>query len=76
MILRSSLSLQRSRSSRRLANADLVQKTTQSVLAAADEVGAESLALPAFGTGVGGFSIDECARLMVSAVREHEPRTL
>ena len=57
-------------------NADLVERTTQSVLRVADELGAESLALPAFGTGVGGFPLDECARLMVRAVREHEPRTL
>ena len=36
-------------------NADLVRRTTESCLRVADEVGAESLALPAFGTGVGGF---------------------
>ena len=36
-------------------NADLVRRTTESCLHVADEVGAESLALPAFGTGVGGF---------------------
>jgi O-acetyl-ADP-ribose deacetylase len=53
-------------------NADLVQRTTQSCLRIADELGAESLALPAFGTGVGGFPLDECARVMVEAVREHE----
>ena len=57
-------------------NAVLVERTTRSVLRVADELGAESLALPAFGTGVGGFPLDECARLMVGAVREHEPRTL
>jgi O-acetyl-ADP-ribose deacetylase (regulator of RNase III) len=57
-------------------NADLVERTTQSVLRVADDLGAESLALPAFGTGVGGFPLDDCARLMVRAVREHEPRTL
>jgi O-acetyl-ADP-ribose deacetylase len=57
-------------------NAHLVERTTQSVLRVADDLGAESLALPAFGTGVGGFPLDECARLMVRAVREHEPRTL
>jgi O-acetyl-ADP-ribose deacetylase (regulator of RNase III) len=57
-------------------NAELVERTTKSVLRVADELGAESLALPAFGTGVGGFPLDECARLMVSAVRAHEPRTL
>jgi O-acetyl-ADP-ribose deacetylase (regulator of RNase III) len=57
-------------------NADLVARTTQSVLRVAEELGAESVALPAFGTGVGGFPLDECARLMVRAVRAHEPRTL
>jgi O-acetyl-ADP-ribose deacetylase len=57
-------------------NARLVEKTTLNVLRLADELGAESLALPAFGTGVGGFPLDECARLMVGAVRSHEPRTL
>jgi len=57
-------------------NADLVERTTRSVLRVADELGAESLALPAFGTGVGGFPLDECARLMVGAARAHEPRTL
>ena len=57
-------------------NAELVERTTQSVLRVADDLGAESLALPAFGTGVGGFPLDECARLMVNAVRAHETRTL
>jgi O-acetyl-ADP-ribose deacetylase (regulator of RNase III) len=57
-------------------NAELVDKTTRSVLDVADELGVESLALPAFGTGVGGFPLDECARVMVGAVRAHEPRSL
>jgi O-acetyl-ADP-ribose deacetylase len=57
-------------------NADLVQKTTESCLRVADELGAESLALPAFGTGVGGFPLDECARIMVDAVRSYEPSSL
>jgi O-acetyl-ADP-ribose deacetylase len=57
-------------------SAALVERTTRSVLRVADDLGAESLALPAFGTGVGGFPLHECARLMVGAVREHEPRTL
>jgi O-acetyl-ADP-ribose deacetylase (regulator of RNase III) len=57
-------------------NADLVARTTSSCLTLADELGCESLALPAFGTGVGGFPLEECARLMVAAAREHEPRTL
>jgi O-acetyl-ADP-ribose deacetylase len=56
--------------------AGLIRRTTQSCLRVADELGAKSLALPAFGTGVGGFPLDECARLMVNAVRAHEPRSL
>jgi O-acetyl-ADP-ribose deacetylase len=57
-------------------NADLVRRTTESCLQVADELGAESLALPAFGTGVGGFPLEECARIMVDAARSHEPRSL
>jgi O-acetyl-ADP-ribose deacetylase len=57
-------------------SADLVARTTASCLRVADELGARSFALPAFGTGVGGFGLDECAALMVEAVRAHEPRTL
>ena len=51
---------------------ELISLTTKRCLAVADEVGARSLALPAFGTGVGGFPLDECARLMVNAVRDHQ----
>jgi len=50
-------------------NGDLIARTTRACLALADELGCASLALPAFGTGVGGFSVDECARLMVSEAR-------
>ena len=56
--------------------ADLVRRTTGSCLRVADELGAESLALPAFGTGVGGFPLDECAAIMVGAVRSYEPGSL
>jgi O-acetyl-ADP-ribose deacetylase (regulator of RNase III) len=57
-------------------DADLVRRTTESCLRVADELGAESLALPAFGTGVGGFPLEECARIMVEAARGHEPSSL
>jgi O-acetyl-ADP-ribose deacetylase len=57
-------------------NADLVWRTTQSCLRVADDLGAQSIALPAFGTGVGGFPLDECARIMVEAVRAQEPTSL
>jgi O-acetyl-ADP-ribose deacetylase (regulator of RNase III) len=57
-------------------NGDLVRRTTESCLALADELGARSLALPAFGTGVGGFPLDECAAIMVEVARSYEPRAL
>jgi O-acetyl-ADP-ribose deacetylase len=57
-------------------DADLVRRTTESCLRVADDLGAESLALPAFGTGVGGFPLEECARIMVEAARGHEPSSL
>jgi O-acetyl-ADP-ribose deacetylase len=57
-------------------NAEVVRRTTESCLRLADELGAESLALPAFGTGVGGFPVDECAGIMIAAVGAYEPRSL
>jgi O-acetyl-ADP-ribose deacetylase len=56
--------------------AELVSRTTRRVLEVADELGARSLALPAFGTGVGGFPLAECARLMVAEASGYEPRAL
>ena len=57
-------------------NGELVRRTTERCLEVADELGCEAIALPAFGTGVGGFPLEECAQLMIGAVRAHEPRTL
>src|SRR4029077_5535461 len=57
-------------------NAELVRRTTRSCLDVADELGCRSLALPAFGTGVGGFALDECARIMVGVAGAYEPATL
>jgi len=57
-------------------NAELVRRTTRSCLELADALGCRSLALPAFGTGVGGFSLGECARIMVAEARSFEPRSL
>jgi len=57
-------------------NADLVGRTTARCLQVADELGLGSLALPAFGTGVGGFPLAECARIMVGAASAFEPTAL
>jgi O-acetyl-ADP-ribose deacetylase (regulator of RNase III) len=53
-------------------SADIIERATSSTLAKAEELGCRSLALVAFGTGVGGFPLDEAARLMVGAAREHQ----
>jgi O-acetyl-ADP-ribose deacetylase (regulator of RNase III) len=37
----------------------------------AEELGARSLALVAFGTGVGGFPLDQAAAIEVDEVRQH-----
>jgi O-acetyl-ADP-ribose deacetylase (regulator of RNase III) len=53
-------------------DAATVERATRSTLAKAEELGARSLGLVAFGTGVGGFPIDDAARIMVGVAREHE----
>jgi O-acetyl-ADP-ribose deacetylase len=57
-------------------NADLVRQTTRRCLEVADELEARSLALPAFGTGVGRFPLAECAEIMVGEAAEFESKTL
>jgi O-acetyl-ADP-ribose deacetylase len=52
-------------------SAEIIEKATRSTVGKADELGCRSLALVAFGTGVGGFALDEAARIMVRAAREH-----
>jgi O-acetyl-ADP-ribose deacetylase (regulator of RNase III) len=47
----------------------LIRKTTIACLNIADKLKLESVALPAFGTGVGGFPMQACANIMVEAVR-------
>src|SRR5205823_3278595 len=50
-------------------SAEVIRRATASTLRRADELGARSLALVAFGTGVGGFPLDEAARIEVEEVR-------
>ena len=57
-------------------SAEIIERATRSTLERAEALGCRSLALVAFGTGVGGFPLDEAARLMVGAARGHEPRSL
>jgi O-acetyl-ADP-ribose deacetylase (regulator of RNase III) len=52
-------------------SAEIIERATRSTLAKAEELGCRSVALVAFGTGVGGFPLDEAARLMVGAASSH-----
>ena len=52
-------------------SAEIIGRATASTLRKADELGAGSLALVAFGTGVGNFPLDEAARIEVDEVRRH-----
>jgi O-acetyl-ADP-ribose deacetylase (regulator of RNase III) len=53
-------------------SAEIIERATRSTLRVAEELGCTSLALVAFGTGVGGFPLDEAAALIVGVAREHE----
>ena len=48
-----------------------IRTATRNALRIADSRGLRSIALPAFGTGVGGFSLDECARIMIDTIRRY-----
>jgi O-acetyl-ADP-ribose deacetylase (regulator of RNase III) len=52
-------------------SAEIVRQATASTLRVADELGARSLGLVAFGTGVGGFPVEEAARIEVEELRRH-----
>jgi O-acetyl-ADP-ribose deacetylase (regulator of RNase III) len=52
-------------------SAEVIRRATASTLQRADQLGARSLALVAFGTGVGGFPLDQAAQIEVSEVRKH-----
>ena len=52
-------------------SAEIIRRATASTLQRADELGAGSLGLVAFGTGVGNLPLDEAARIEVEEVRSH-----
>jgi O-acetyl-ADP-ribose deacetylase len=52
-------------------SAEIIRKATASTLRVADELGASSLGLVAFGTGVGGFPLDEAAMIEIEEVNRH-----
>jgi O-acetyl-ADP-ribose deacetylase (regulator of RNase III) len=52
-------------------SAVLIEVASRNALRLADAHGLTSIALPAFGTGVGGFPIADCARAMMRSVQDH-----
>lgn len=48
-----------------------IRLSTENSLKRAAEKTMSSIAFPAIGTGVGGFSAEECARIMIDAVIRH-----
>ena len=59
-----------------VTSAELIERATRRTLELAEELGLQSVALPAFGTGVGGFPLGECARIMAGVARGFPARSL
>ncbi len=54
-----------------VTDAAKIRAATRNALWRAEELGLSTLAFPALGTGVGGFSLTEAARLMVEELAGH-----
>lgn len=54
----------------RRTSGPVIEAAVRSAMARAREIGATSIAFPALGTGVGGFSLEEAARITVETVRD------
>ena len=52
-------------------SAEIIRNASAATLRVADELGCRSLALVAFGTGVGGFPIEEAAAIEAFEARRH-----
>ena len=59
----------------RRTNAEVIERAVRSAMARAREILAASVAFPAMGTGVGGFPLEEAARITVQAVRDELDRS-
>ena len=52
-------------------NDKLIRRATVASLNIAEKLGVESIAFPAFGTGVGGFPLTACANLMTGVAKAY-----
>jgi len=51
--------------------AEALRSSTAAVLSLAEQNGVRTLAFPATGTGIAGFPLNQCARIMLEEVRKH-----
>ena len=59
----------------RRTSGPVIEAAVRSAMARARDINAISIAFPALGTGVGGFPLDEAARITVDTVRDELPRS-
>ncbi len=59
----------------RRTSAPAIESAVRSAIARAREIGVGSMAFPALGTGVGGFPLEEAARITVATVRDELVRS-
>ena len=59
----------------RRTSGPVIEAAVRSAMERAREIGATSVAFPALGTGVGGFPLDEAARITVQTVRDELTRS-
>lgn len=58
------------------ATVESIRNATRNALETADELGCESLAIPALGCGVAGFDLWEGARIVAEEIDAYEPGSL
>ncbi|HEX9550274.1 MAG TPA: macro domain-containing protein [Candidatus Limnocylindrales bacterium] len=59
----------------RRTSGPILETAVRSAFARAREIGATSIAFPALGTGVGGFPLDEAARITTATVKDELDRS-
>lgn len=58
------------------ATEESIRDATRNSLAKADDLGCESIVIPALGCGVAGFDLADGAAIIATAIVEYEPETL
>jgi O-acetyl-ADP-ribose deacetylase (regulator of RNase III) len=58
------------------ATAESIREATRHALERADELGCESLVIPALGSGVAGFALEDGARIIAETIRAFDSRSL